>query len=121
MRVFKLMRQLLWKIELNVGRKWVLGDLKEKRYFFRTRKRSSSEDKSKCKRAAGSGYWKPVGKEKQILASESNQALGIRTTLVFCDRKCSNGSKTRWVMHEYRLPYSTLQVYTIYIYTYHID
>jgi len=86
------------------------GDLKEKRYFFRTRKRSSSEDKSKCKRAAGSGYWKPVGKEKQILASESNQALGIRTTLVFCDRKCSNGSKTRWVMHEYRLPYSTLQV-----------
>lgn len=81
-----------------------LGDLKEKRYFFRTRKRSNS----KCKRAAGSGYWKVIGKEKQILASDSNQAvLGIRRSLVFCERKCSNGSKTRWVMHEYRLPYST--------------
>ncbi|GLT57376.1 hypothetical protein SLA2020_303540 [Shorea laevis] len=80
------------------------GDLKEKRYFFRTRKRSNS----KCKRAAGSGYWKVIGKEKQILASESNQAvLGIRRSLVFCERKCSNGSKTRWVMHEYCLPYST--------------
>jgi hypothetical protein len=96
--------------------------LKEKRYFFRTRKRSSVDNSKCCKRAAGSGYWKPIGKDKQILASESNQAvLGIRRSLVFCERKRSNGSKTRWVMHEYRLvtlvgsgthPYSTQVYYT---------
>lgn len=76
------------------------GDLREKRYFFRTRK---SVDNKKRKTAAGSGYWKPVGKEKQILASESNRVLGTRRTLVFCGMQRSNGTKTRWVMHEYRL------------------
>lgn len=81
-----------------------LGDLKEKRYFFGTTKRSGTVHESKCKRAAGrSGYWKPIGKYKQILASKSNQALGIRRTLIFCEGKRSYGTKTRWVMHEFRL------------------
>ncbi|KAF5456978.1 hypothetical protein F2P56_021120 [Juglans regia] len=84
------------------------GDLKEKRYFFSTRSKriSTALDNNYCKRAAGttSGYWKPVGKSKQILASESNvRAIGIRRTLIFCERKRSYGAQTRWVMHEYRL------------------
>ncbi|KAF5479273.1 hypothetical protein F2P56_000108 [Juglans regia] len=79
------------------------GDLKEKRYFFGTKKRSGTVHESKCKRAAGSGYWKPIGKYKQILDSKSNQTLGIRRTLIFCERKRSYGTKTRWVMHEFRL------------------
>ncbi|KAG2709957.1 hypothetical protein I3760_04G002900 [Carya illinoinensis] len=86
------------------------GDLKEKRYFFssttRSKRISTALDNNYCKRAAGttSGYWKPVGKSKQILASESNvREIGIRRTLIFCERKRSYGAQTRWVMHEYRL------------------
>lgn len=75
-----------------------LGDLKEKRYFFSSRK---SVNNNKSKRAAGSGYWKPTGKDKQI--SERNQAAGMRKTLIFCEGKRSIGTKTRWFMHEYRL------------------
>ncbi|KAJ6298832.1 hypothetical protein OIU76_019905 [Salix suchowensis] len=47
---------------------WSLpGNLKEKRYFFSQKK--LNDFGTKCKRSAGSipsGYWKPIGKGKQI-------------------------------------------------------
>ncbi|KAM2858263.1 hypothetical protein COP2_023825 [Malus domestica] len=90
------------------------GDIRETRYFF------YNENMNKyvginSKRAAGCGYWKPIGKKKQIVAnSKSNEAVGIRKTLGFCERKrhrCHNHyheststtTQTRWLMHEYRL------------------
>lgn len=79
---------------------WVIvgvGDSKEKRYFF------SHVYRNVSKRAAGCGYWKSVGKGKQIIASESNQVVGTRKTLVFCEGKCSHETSTQWVMHELRL------------------
>jgi len=85
------------------------GDLNEKRYFFSSRK---SVNENKSKRAAGSGYWKPIGKAKQILASGSNQAVGMRKALIFCEGKRSYGTKTRWVMHEYRLVDSETNAYS---------
>ncbi|KDP41816.1 hypothetical protein JCGZ_26834 [Jatropha curcas] len=86
---------------------WTLpGDLKEKRYFF-SRKWGSDSENYRCKRAAGSGYWKPISKSRQIIASLSNYVIGVRTTLIFHQgNKHSNNyydSKTQWVMHEYRL------------------
>ncbi|XVF13866.1 hypothetical protein REPUB_Repub09cG0006000 [Reevesia pubescens] len=81
---------------------WSLpGDLKENRYFFSNR--YGNESNNKCKRIAGSGYWKPIGKEKPILASGSNQVVGMRKALIFCERKRSNETKTRWLVHQYRL------------------
>ncbi|XP_022741618.1 NAC domain-containing protein 83-like [Durio zibethinus] len=81
---------------------WSLpGDLKENRYFFSDRYGNGSNNK--CKRVSGSGYWKPIGKEKTILASASNQVVGMRTALIFCERKRSNESKTRWLLYQYRL------------------
>ncbi|MFQ6644929.1 hypothetical protein Gotur_019958 [Gossypium turneri] len=77
------------------------GDMKESKYFFSTR--HDSYINNKCKRAAGSGYWKPIGKEKPILASGTNRVLGMRRALIFCQRKCSNGTQTRWLLHQYRL------------------
>ncbi|XP_044503001.1 NAC domain-containing protein 83-like [Mangifera indica] len=85
---------------------WSLpGDLKEKRYFF-MRNITGNVNDSKCKIAAGSGYWKSIGKHKQIMASGSyKQAVGSRKTLVFRRGKPANNpqTKTRWLMHEYRL------------------
>lgn len=95
-----------------------LGDAREKRYFFYNHK-ANVNDKM-CKRAAGSGYWKPIGNEKQIVASDAqnNRAVGLRKTLLFHERKRRrHENKTRWIMHEYHLvgsrtiPNSTTQVY----------
>ncbi|XP_039045755.1 NAC domain-containing protein 41-like isoform X1 [Hibiscus syriacus] len=78
------------------------GDWKENKYFFSTRKDSDST--KKCKRVDGSGYWKPIGKEKQILASgTTNVVVGMRKAFIFCEGKCSNGTENRWLVHQYRL------------------
>lgn len=88
---------------------WSLpGDVKEKRYFFHKQKR----DILSCKRVdinGGCGYWKPIGKERVILASEfNNQPVGIRKTLVFCGGRgnrpdAAAASNTRWLMHQFHL------------------
>ncbi|KAK9272544.1 hypothetical protein L1049_002917 [Liquidambar formosana] len=75
------------------------GDLKERRYYFSKRKGNWS----RCKRPTGSGYWKVVGKDKQIVASGSNQAVGRKKTMVFYEGKRPHASRTRWVIHEYCL------------------
>ncbi|KAF9663523.1 hypothetical protein SADUNF_Sadunf17G0060200 [Salix dunnii] len=82
------------------------GDLKEKRYFFSQKK--LNELGTKWKRTAGassatSSYWKPIGKGKQIVASDSNQTVGIRKTLAFKEPKHSIKTTNQWVMHEYCL------------------
>ncbi|EOY02882.1 hypothetical protein QUC31_017949 [Theobroma cacao] len=81
---------------------WSLpGDSKENRYFFSN---SYGNDSNKnCKRAAGSGYWQQIGKEKPILASGSNQVVGMRKALIYCERKRSSDTKIRWLLHQYRL------------------
>ncbi|GMI68300.1 hypothetical protein HRI_000499300 [Hibiscus trionum] len=73
----------------------------ENKYFFS--KRYGNDSNNKCKRVAGCGYWKPIGKEKPILASGTNQVLGMRKALVFCEKKRSNETKTRWILHQFRL------------------
>lgn len=81
------------------------GDMKEKkRYFFgNIRNENAIANDSKCKIAAGSGYWKPVCKNRQILASGTKQVVGIRKTLIFSEGKRSHETKTQWVMHQYHL------------------
>ncbi|KAE8707664.1 hypothetical protein F3Y22_tig00110378pilonHSYRG00125 [Hibiscus syriacus] len=81
---------------------WSLpGDVKENKYFFSWR--YGNDSNNKCKRVAGCGYWKPIGKEKPILASGTHQVIGMRKALVFFEKKRSNESKTRWLLHQIRL------------------
>ncbi|KAJ6959603.1 hypothetical protein D5086_030414 [Populus alba] len=80
------------------------GNLKEKRYFFSQMK--LNDFGTKCKRPAGSGpsgYWKPIGKGKQIVASDSSKVVGTRKTLVFKERKHSIKTRSQWFMHGYCL------------------
>lgn len=99
--------------------------MKEKRYFFCNRKRDFMNNKI-CKRVSGSGFWKPIGKDKLIVALElNNQAVGVRKTLVFCGgKRLLQDSKTRWFMHEYHfvnsgpIPNSVQQVKKPILYTY---
>ncbi|KAK8556932.1 hypothetical protein V6N13_064921 [Hibiscus sabdariffa] len=81
---------------------WSLpGDFKENKYFFSTG--NGNDSNKKRKRVAGSGYWKPVGKEKPILASGTNETVGMRKALVFCESRCSGETETNWLLHQYRL------------------
>lgn len=91
--------------ELNVCNydPWDLpGDRLKEKYFFSARQVKYLNG-NRCNRATGSGYWKATGIDKQIMASRSNQLVGMKKTLVFYRGKPPCGTKTDWVMHEYRL------------------
>ncbi|KAK6261992.1 hypothetical protein QUC31_007808 [Theobroma cacao] len=90
--------------EINVCKydPWDLpGESEQERYFF-----SSKEAKyrigNRINRATASGYWKATGLDKQI-TSRRYQIAGMRKTLVFHMGKPPHGSRTDWIMHEYRL------------------
>lgn len=81
------------------------GDKEQERYFFST-KEVKYPNGNRSNRATGSGYWKATGVDKQILTtSRSRQVVvvGMKKTLVFYKGKPPNGTRTDWIMHEYRL------------------
>ncbi|KAE9619766.1 hypothetical protein Lal_00038109 [Lupinus albus] len=104
---------------------WELpGDSKEKMYFFSNRKGHVSGNSTKI--FVGSGYWKSIGKDKAIVASNSRQVIGMRKTLIYSKGKLSNETRTQWVMHElclvgsgatsypFQMPVANFAVYRIF-------
>ncbi|XP_076884087.1 NAC domain-containing protein 83-like [Bidens hawaiensis] len=82
---------------------WELpGDCEQERFFFST-KEVKYPNGNRSNRATISGYWKATGLDKQIVTSGNNQVVGLKKTLVFYRGKPPNGSRTDWIMHEYRL------------------
>lgn len=80
------------------------GDLEQQRYFFSTKEAKYPNGK-RSNRATVSGYWKATGIDRQVVAR--NQVVGMKKTLVFYRGKPPHGSKTDWIMHEYRLATSS--------------
>lgn len=81
------------------------GDLGKERYFFSTRE-AKYPNGNRSNRATLSGYWKATGKDKPIVAApRTNRSfvVGMKKTLVFYRGKPPHGSRTDWIMHEYRL------------------
>jgi len=71
-------------------------------FFFSPRDRKYPNG-ARPNRTAGSGYWKATGTDKPILAAGGAHCLGVKKALVFYQGRSPKGSKTEWVMHEYRL------------------
>jgi No apical meristem (NAM) protein len=71
-------------------------------YFFSPRDRKYPNG-ARPNRAATSGYWKATGTDKPILATGGTHKVGVKKALVFYRGKPPKGTKTNWIMHEYRL------------------
>ncbi|KAK7285077.1 hypothetical protein RJT34_19835 [Clitoria ternatea] len=71
-------------------------------YFFTPRDRKYPNG-VRPNRAAGSGYWKATGTDKPIFTSCGIKSIGVKKALVFYKGRPPRGSKTDWIMHEYRL------------------
>ncbi|CAA2968960.1 NAC domain-containing 72-like [Olea europaea subsp. europaea] len=69
-------------------------------YFFSPRDRKYPNG-SRPNRVAGSGYWKATGTDKII--TSGGLKVGIKKSLVFYIGKAPKGTKTNWIMHEYKL------------------
>ncbi|XP_054784134.1 NAC domain-containing protein 2-like [Prosopis cineraria] len=72
-------------------------------WFFFTPRDRKYPNGLRPNRAAGSGYWKATGTDKPILTSCGMKSIGVKKALVFYKGRPPKGSKTDWIMHEYRL------------------
>ncbi|RRT74748.1 hypothetical protein B296_00019421 [Ensete ventricosum] len=53
-------------------------------------------------RVTGSGFWKATGIDKTI--HSSGDCIGLKKSLVYYRGSAGKGTKTDWMMHEFRLP-----------------
>ncbi|KAL9392446.1 hypothetical protein Peur_016366 [Populus x canadensis] len=75
----------------------------ENEWFFFSPRDRKYPNGVRPNRAAGSGYWKATGTDKPILTSNGSQCLGVKKALVFYKGRPPKGTKTSWLMLEYRL------------------
>ena len=58
----------------------------------------------------GAGFWKATGIDRPIYsaasggASGSSVSIGLKKSLVYYRGSAGKGTKTDWMMHEFRLP-----------------
>lgn len=83
------------------------GEFEGDKYFFSNNEVKYRNGSVRVNRATASGYWKATGMDKKIVSSSkinhNHQMVGMRKTLVFHRGKPSHGTRTNWIMHEYRL------------------
>lgn len=55
------------------------------------------------------GFWKATGSDRAVrCASDPKRLIGLKKTLVYYEGRAPRGTKTDWVMNEYRLPDDSL-------------
>ncbi|KAG8085611.1 hypothetical protein GUJ93_ZPchr0010g8987 [Zizania palustris] len=96
-------------VDLNKCEPWDLPEAAcvggKEWYFFSLRDRKYATGQ-RTNRATRSGYWKATGKDRAIARRGGDPVAGVvgmRKTLVFYRGRAPKGSKTEWVMHEFRL------------------
>ncbi|KAL5562407.1 hypothetical protein UlMin_032154 [Ulmus minor] len=73
-------------------------------YFFVPRDRKHGSG-GRPNRTTEKGFWKATGSDRRIVSlSDPKRVIGLRKTLVFYKGRAPRGTKTDWVMNEYRLP-----------------
>lgn len=73
-------------------------------YFFCRRGRKY-RNSIRPNRVTGSGFWKATGIDKPIYSSKDPlECIGLKKSLVYYRGSAGKGTKTDWMMNEFRLP-----------------
>lgn len=91
-------------VDLNSCEPWDIpetGCVGGKEWYFYSQRDRKYATGARTNRATASGYWKATGKDRAVLRKAT--LVGMRKTLVFYQGRAPKGTKTDWVMHEFRL------------------
>lgn len=71
-------------------------------YYYCKRGRKYKNSVRPNRVTAGSGFWKATGIDKSIYSK--GEVIGLKKSLVYYRGSAGKGTKTEWMMHEFRLP-----------------
>ncbi|KAF5725627.1 NAC domain-containing protein 7 [Tripterygium wilfordii] len=92
----------LYKMEpWDIQDRCKLGYDEQNEWYFFSHKDRKYPTGTRTNRATAAGFWKATGRDKAVLSKDI--IIGMRKTLVFYQGRAPNGTKTDWIMHEYRL------------------
>ncbi|KAM3370250.1 hypothetical protein ACQJBY_017883 [Aegilops geniculata] len=93
-------------VDLNKCEPWELPDaacVGGREWYFFSRHDRKYATGQRTNRATHTGYWKATGKDRVITGDGAAAVVGMRKTLVFYLGRAPRGTKTEWVMHEFRV------------------
>ncbi|KAE8681154.1 NAC domain-containing protein 21/22 [Hibiscus syriacus] len=96
--------RLMIEVDLNKCEPWDIPETAAvggKEWYFYSKIDRKYATGLRKNRATCSGYWKATGKDREI--HSNGKLVGMRKTLVFYKGRAPKGTKTDWVMREFRL------------------
>ncbi|TYH14653.1 hypothetical protein ES288_A06G237700v1 [Gossypium darwinii] len=79
----------------------------EKEWYFFCKRGRKYKNSIRPNRVTVSGFWKATGIDKPIYGVgeyHNNSIIGLKKSLVYYKGSAGKGTKTDWMMHEFRLP-----------------
>uniref|UniRef100_A0A0E0KJN3 NAC domain-containing protein n=1 Tax=Oryza punctata TaxID=4537 RepID=A0A0E0KJN3_ORYPU len=82
----------------------------EKEWYFFCLRGRKYRNSIRPNRVTGSGFWKATGIDRPIysaaaaISNNSGESIGLKKSLVYYRGSAGKGTKTDWMMHEFRLP-----------------
>lgn len=79
----------------------------EKEWYFFCLRGRKYRNSIRPNRVTGSGFWKATGIDRPIYSTgDAGDCIGLKKSLVYYRGSAGKGTKTDWMMHEFRLPSS---------------
>nr|CAB3498033.1 unnamed protein product [Digitaria exilis] len=81
----------------------------EKEWYFFCLRGRKYRNSIRPNRVTGSGFWKATGIDRPIYSptNSGGDSIGLKKSLVYYRGSAGKGTKTDWMMHEFRLPPAT--------------
>ncbi|KAE9614841.1 hypothetical protein Lal_00036202 [Lupinus albus] len=100
--------ELIKQIDIYKYDPWDLpkvSSVGEKEWYFFCKRGRKYRNSIRPNRVTQSGFWKATGIDKPIYSSSTESVIiGLKKSLVYYRGSAGKGTKTDWMMHEFRLP-----------------
>ncbi|XP_061362343.1 transcription factor JUNGBRUNNEN 1-like [Gastrolobium bilobum] len=100
--------ELIKQVDIYKYDPWDLpkvNSLGDKEWYFFCRRGRKYRNSVRPNRVTMSGFWKATGIDKSIYCvKEPHECIGLKKSLVYYRGSAGKGTKTDWMMHEFRLP-----------------
>ncbi|KAL3503733.1 hypothetical protein ACH5RR_038182 [Cinchona calisaya] len=101
--------ELIKQVDIYKYDPWDLpkgSNVGDKEWYFFCKRGRKYRNSIRPNRVTGSGFWKATGIDRPIYSAngEGRDSIGLKKSLVYYRGSAGKGTKTDWMMHEFRLP-----------------